>query len=157
MINVGARWLSILAATGAAMSQAPSGAEIYRRACATCHEQSNIERMPQRHVIASMSPESILAALTTGVMRAPAASLSPAERRTVAEYLTGKTIGGEAASVAKSAFCDEQSGDLKDPLSGSVWNGWGVDSTNTRYQPNPGFSASDVPSRMLKKILGEGS
>jgi polyvinyl alcohol dehydrogenase (cytochrome) len=150
MINVGARWLSILAATGAAMSQAPSGAEIYRRACATCHEQSNIERMPQRHVIASMSPESILAALTTGVMRAPAASLSPAERRTVAEYLTGKTIGGEAASVAKSAFCDEPSGDLKDPLSGSVWNGWGVDSTNTRYQPNPGFSASDVPKLKLK-------
>jgi cytochrome c5 len=72
-ISIGARWLAIAAATVPAMCQAPSGAEVYRRACATCHEQSNIDRIPQRAVIARMSPENVLAALTTGVMQAPAA------------------------------------------------------------------------------------
>jgi polyvinyl alcohol dehydrogenase (cytochrome) len=95
-----------------------------------------------------MSPENVLAAHTSGVMQPPALSLSPLERRTVAEYLTGKIIGGEAPSVAKDGACKASSDDLT--ISGSMWNGWGVDATNTRYQFDPGFSASDVPKLKLK-------
>jgi len=149
-IRTAVYWLSILVSTVAAMGQAPDGAEIYRRACATCHEQSNIERMPQRAVIARMSPENVLAALTSGVMQAQAASLSAAERRAVAQFLTGKAFGGEVSPTAKEVFCKQSPGDMNDPLSGSVWNGWGLDSTNSRYQPNPGFSAADVPKLKLK-------
>jgi polyvinyl alcohol dehydrogenase (cytochrome) len=86
-------------------------------------------------------------------MKAPAAGLTAAERRAVAEYLTDKTIGGEAASVTKDASCKAAAvvvGDLSNPLRGSVWNGWGVDTTNTRFQPNPGISASDVSKLKLK-------
>src|SRR5580692_6637191 len=93
IVNVGMGWLSMLAAAVPGMCQAPNGAEIYRRVCATCHEQSNADRMPQRSTIARMSPESVVAALTSGVMQAQGAGLAGPERRAVAEYLTGKTIG----------------------------------------------------------------
>ncbi|HLI83084.1 MAG TPA: PQQ-binding-like beta-propeller repeat protein [Bryobacteraceae bacterium] len=35
------------------------------------------------------------------------------------------------------------------PSSGD-WNGWGVDRANSRFQPHPGLSASDVPKLKLK-------
>ena len=145
--NVGMRWMWLTVTVGVAFAQAPNGAEIYRRVCSSCHEQSGIARMPQRSVIAEMSPDKVLAALTTGAMQTQASSLSVAERRIVSEYLTGKTLGAE---VATNATCKVSHGDLKDPLSGSVWNGWGVDMNNTRFQPKPGFSASDVPKLKLK-------
>jgi len=34
------------------------------------------------------------------------------------------------------------------------WNGWGVESTNTRYQPQPGLAAEDVPKLKLKWAFG---
>ena len=68
-IRCAVRWLSVFASLGVALSQATNGSEVYQRACATCHEQSNIDRMPQRAVIARMSPENVLAALTGGVMK----------------------------------------------------------------------------------------
>src|SRR5215469_2868454 len=30
------------------------------------------------------------------------------------------------------------------------WNGWGVDATNSRFQPQPGLAAADVPKLKLK-------
>src|SRR5580658_2454225 len=138
------RALIFTSAIPIAICQTPNGSDIYRRACSTCHEQSNIERMPQRSVIARMSPENVLAVLNNGVMQSQAAGLAMAERRAVAEYLTGKTIGAETQGPPKN-ICTTAPGDLRDPLSGSVWNGWGVDSNNSRFQPNPGFSAADIP------------
>lgn len=35
-------------------------------------------------------------------------------------------------------------------LSGSQWNGWGRDLTGARYQPDPGFSAAQVPRLRVK-------
>src|SRR5579871_154166 len=34
------------------------------------------------------------------------------------------------------------------------WNGWGVESSNSRYQPQPGFTAADVPRLKLKWAFG---
>ena len=36
------------------------------------------------------------------------------------------------------------------------WNGWGVDNTNTRFQPRPGLTAADVPKLKLKWAFGFG-
>lgn len=141
--------IPLLILSGAAFSQTPNGAAIYQRACAPCHEQSNIERMPARGTIAQMSPENVLAALNGGAMRAQAAALSPDERRTVAEFVTGKSIGAESAAPNPSA-CRIPPGDFSNPLTGSVWNGWGVDNSNSRFQPNPGFTAVDAPKLKLK-------
>ena len=34
------------------------------------------------------------------------------------------------------------------------WNGWGVESTNSRYQPQPGLAAADVPKLKVKWAFG---
>jgi polyvinyl alcohol dehydrogenase (cytochrome) len=34
------------------------------------------------------------------------------------------------------------------------WNGWGVESTNSRFQPQPGFNAEDVPKLKVKWAFG---
>lgn len=141
------RILLLLALPLAAQTQSgtpPDGAAIYRRACAFCHEQSNIDRMPARAVIARMSPEAILGALNTGIMAQQAQALSPVERRAVAEFLAGRPLGNELPATPPEAFCKVKPDDLVDPLKGSVWNGWGVDIANTRHQPDPGLSAAEV-------------
>src|ERR1700677_1041584 len=117
--------LTVFALAGVAFAQTPNGAEVYQRACATCHEQSNIDRMPQRAVIGRMSPENVLAGLTGGVMRSQGAGLSVAERRAVSEFLTGKTFGSEGPAAA--SVCKQPPAGFDNPLAGSVWNGWGVD------------------------------
>jgi polyvinyl alcohol dehydrogenase (cytochrome) len=34
------------------------------------------------------------------------------------------------------------------------WNGWGVDATNSRFQPQPGLTAADVPKLKVKWAFG---
>lgn len=45
---------------------------------------------------------------------------------------------------------------LGDPLAGAMWNGWGGDSSNTRFQPAAaaGLTAADVPRLTLKWAVG---
>ncbi len=45
---------------------------------------------------------------------------------------------------------------LGDPFAAAMWNGWGADSGNTRYQPaaSAGLSAADVPKLGLRWALG---
>src|SRR5215831_5940048 len=40
------------------------------------------------------------------------------------------------------------------PLDGSPWNGWGVTTSNTRFQSTAGFAAADVPRLKLKWAFG---
>jgi polyvinyl alcohol dehydrogenase (cytochrome) len=70
---------------------------------------------------------SILTALENGKMRSQGAMLSAAEREAVAKYLG--TAGAE--SIPRSAYCPASV--LVGP--GAVWNGWGVDPANSRFQP----------------------
>jgi hypothetical protein len=41
------KWLLFALAIPVAFAQAPSGADVYQRACASCHEQSTADRIPQ--------------------------------------------------------------------------------------------------------------
>ena len=49
--------------------------------------------MPNRQALAAMSPEHIESELASFSMRRQGAALSPAERRAVAEFLTGRAAG----------------------------------------------------------------
>lgn len=64
-----------------------SGAAVYERACASCHDGGAIQA-PRRESLSALSRERILAALTTGIMSAQASSLSPEEKQTLAAYLS---------------------------------------------------------------------
>jgi len=148
--------LLAMPAIAAGQGQTPSGEAVYKQHCAACHE-GTMPRMPSRTALRSVTPEAIETALSSFTMRRQGASLSPAERRAVAEFLSGRPAGSYRAPLdvlPKSAFCS--AGTTADPLVGPAWNGWGVDRANTRYQPAAaaGLAAGDVPRLQVKWAFG---
>src|SRR5262249_24396846 len=79
--------------------------------------------------------------------------LSTAERRAVAEYLSGKPFGSVSVSSA-AALCTAKPAAIANIASQAPWNGFGVDSSNSHYQPKPGLTAADVPNLKLKWAFG---
>jgi len=141
----------------ASAQQTPNGEAIYKQHCAGCHEGS-LPRMPSREALKGFSPEAVETALSSFSMRRQGASLSPAERRAVAAFVTGRAPGSYRApleAINKKAYCAVANAP-KDALSGAAWNGWGGDLRNTRFQSSAaaGLSAADVPKLKLKWAFG---
>lgn len=152
-----AAFLLLLPPPAGAQQTAPSGAAVYKQRCAGCHD-GTMPRMPGRQELAAMSPEHIESELASFSMRRQGASLSPAERRAVAEFLTGRAAGSYRAPLAiipKTAYCTTSTSP-GDALSGASWNGWGIDLQNTRHQTAAaaGLSVTDVPRLKLKWSFG---
>src|SRR5580700_1097420 len=140
-----------------AAGYAQDGAVLFKSYCASCHEDAAKSAAPSLDLLRQMSPEQILQALEKGAMKAQAAERSRAQRRALAEYLSGKQFGSEPLNpIAKSAFCDSAVGSIPHALSGSAWNGWGATITNTRFQPAnaAGMTPDDVPRLKLKWAFG---
>ena len=113
--------------------------------------------MPSREALKTLTPEHVETALSSFSMRRQGASLTLAERRAVAEYVTGRTAGSYRAPldvIPKTAYCAEAAG--ADPLAGATWNGFGGDIRNTRFQPSAsaGLSPTAVPRLKLKWAFG---
>jgi polyvinyl alcohol dehydrogenase (cytochrome) len=122
------------------------GETIFKTACASCHEPA-VGRAPSHEQLASLAPDKIVAALTSGVMKPMAASLSEADMRAVAAYLTGQQPVLSSAAAADPPACPKPATFTMD---GSGWNGWSIDPRNWRFQPDPGITASDVPRLNVK-------
>jgi polyvinyl alcohol dehydrogenase (cytochrome) len=139
----------------ASILSAQDGEALYKRTCAACHD-SGAERVPSRETLKAMTPERVLAAMESGAMIAMAARLSVAERRSVAEFVTGKSLGRASLTVPSQAMCAEAHGTSNDLLSGPQWSGWGANLANTRAQDatNAGFTAAEVPRLKLKWAFG---
>jgi polyvinyl alcohol dehydrogenase (cytochrome) len=132
---------------GEGVAPDPALAEIYTTRCGICHD-NGVERAPTRAALGQMSPEDIVAALTNGLMREQSAGLNREQVRGLAEQLTGRRFGGAQAVDVKRNPCTQAPPALA--LTGAQWNGWGRDLENTRFQPEPGLAASDVPKLKLK-------
>jgi len=148
----------LVSRVAAAQSAAPSGAAVYKQHCAACHEGS-MPRMPSRAALGAMAPEHVESELASFGMRRQGAALSPAERRAVAEFVTGRAAGSYRAPLSvipKSAYCGAAGTASGDPLAGPSWNGWGIDQQNSRHQPGAaaGLAASDIPRLKLKWSFG---
>ena len=146
--------LGILVAASAAHAQGPSGEAVYKQHCAGCHEGS-LPRMPTREALRGLSPEHVETALSSFSMRRQAAALSPAERRAVAAFVTGRSAGSYRAPldvIPRTAYCGANTA----ALTGPSWNGWGLDMGNTRFQTAQaaGLTAADVPRLKLKWAFG---
>src|SRR6266436_7369293 len=151
--------LSLSLGLSSAPVNAQDGAVLFKRYCASCHEAgtNGDSRVPGRDVLGQLTPDQILQTLEKGAMKAQAAERSRAQRRALAEYLSGKQFGGEPLNpIPESAFCDSAVGSIRDSLSGSAWNGWGATITNTRFQPASaaGMTVDDVPRLKLKWAFG---
>src|SRR6185436_18712589 len=94
-------------ALAAAQQTAPNGQAVYREHCAACHDGA-MPRMPSRDALATLTPEHIDNALSSFAMRRQGATLTSAERRAVAAFLTGRPPDSYRApldQIAKTAYC----------------------------------------------------
>jgi polyvinyl alcohol dehydrogenase (cytochrome) len=74
--------------------------------------------VPNRESLKAMSPERVLAAMESGAMVPMAGRLSAAERRALAEFLTGKTLGQKTPPL--QVLCNVASGNLTDWAAGPL-------------------------------------
>jgi polyvinyl alcohol dehydrogenase (cytochrome) len=135
---------------------ADDGPTLYKQLCATCHD-AGLARAPTREVLQAMTPERVLTALESGAMLSMASGRTGVERRAIAEFVTGKTFA-EALSLTPSpqAMCPVTAGEFLNPLTGAMWNGWGANTQNTRYQDDKmaGLTAADIPKLKVKWAFG---
>jgi polyvinyl alcohol dehydrogenase (cytochrome) len=139
-----------------AQDAAPNGAALYQERCASCHD-AGAARAPSREAFRAMSPTRVLAAMETGLMISMATGRTAAERRAIAEFVTGTSFADALITTpSPQAMCPSTAGDAANPLAGPVWNGWGVSTANTRYQDDAmaGFTVADVPRLKLKWAFG---
>lgn len=146
------RILFALAAAAAAIAAPPDGAALYKARCAMCHDATPAQpRTPSHADLASRTPESIVKAMFEGIMLPQSSGLNPEEGRAIATFLTGKEISA-APSQTMAGKCSAPPMPLS--ISATDWNGWGKGPDNTRYQPEPGIAAADVPKLKLKWAFG---
>jgi polyvinyl alcohol dehydrogenase (cytochrome) len=148
------------------------GEATFQRICAACHTtlvsrasptndhapDPMIARALPRELLRQLGPETVLAALTSGKMKAQGSTLTDAERRAVSEYATGVRFGAAAYGSART----EKPNLCKAPTSvaqfatTSAWNGWGNGPANPRFQASAagGLTAADLPKLKLKWAFG---
>ena len=117
--------------------------------CATCHSKGNDMRAPEPTALHLMSKNLILAALNSGRMRFEARQLSKLQKNALATYLAAP----DSPVVAFTGRCAQN---LAAPANPVVWNGWGADAGNTRYQSKSaaGLDRNQVKNLKLKWAFG---
>src|SRR6202521_3430826 len=129
---------------------AQDGAELFRNNCSTCHRAGSPSQAPLPEVLRSMPSQVVLAALETGKMRSQGGLLSAGERNFLAKYLgpaeRRKVIPPSARFSASTSPGSSTAG----------WNGWGADSSNSRFQTAKaaGLNREGVPRLKLKWAFG---
>jgi len=78
------------------IAQAPDPAALYKDNCASCHDQPT-GRTPPKDALKERTAEAILTAMTSGSMSVQAINIAPADKRRLAEFLSGKTLARAAA------------------------------------------------------------
>jgi polyvinyl alcohol dehydrogenase (cytochrome) len=126
-------------------------AQMFAARCGICHDKG-LERVPTRAMLATRTPDAVVAALSTGVMRTQAAGLTTLEMENLANFLTGRDPGPGNAEGPEKNLCATAA----QPIASrpAQWNGWGREVTNSRYQPQPGLHAADLPRLAVKWAYG---
>ena len=139
--------LSVMfASTGwAAAAAAPDGAALYAQRCAMCHDKA-AAHVPSKESLGNRNPINIVMTLMTGAMRPQAEGLSTEQARSIASYLTAEAASHRPPQHPN--LCPMPAKALDTATIG--WNGWGGDLANSRFHPQPGLAAADVPRLKLK-------
>lgn len=132
-----------LALAQQAATPAAGGEAIFNARCKSCHEPA-VERAPSRSQLALRPRADIISSLTNGVMASMAQGLSRPEIEAVALYLAPAQSSGAAGTDKPCARNDAIQ------VSASDWPSLGLDENSSRFQPNPGFRAADVPRLKVK-------
>ena len=134
---------------------ATDGAKVYEEKCASCHN-GGVPRAPQLNVMRQKNAEDVLDALETGVMLFVGWGMPDAERKAVAEFVTGKQLGAAQLKATMTNMCPQAPGEFAMTDGAPQWNGWGVSPANTRFQTaeHAGITAEQVPNLKLKWAFG---
>jgi polyvinyl alcohol dehydrogenase (cytochrome) len=126
-----------------------TGAQVYKRHCAACHDSGAV-RIPPESVLRQRTSAAISQALDSGVMKQQGAALSASDRLTVARWLGRKT----AFHISPANLTDtcKTAGALGSGANLPSWSSWGAGLANWRFQDakSAGLSAVDVPRLKLK-------
>ncbi|MGA9885593.1 MAG: PQQ-binding-like beta-propeller repeat protein [Candidatus Acidiferrales bacterium] len=134
----------------AALADGSNAAAIYKQRCAVCHDHP-VGRIPSRDTIKTLPAQQVIFDLTFGVMQPQGLGLSVQQIAALATFMTGKSSAPGPQPKIDANMCTNPGAPIS--LGGSQWNGWGHDVENSRYQPDPGFSASDIPRLKVKWVF----
>ena len=125
------------------------GAALYDKHCAHCHGGS-VSKAPPLSLLQIMSASSILRAMESGVMQEQSAGMSKAERRLLAEHLTGQELG--VAAVQDPAPACRGATAAFDYSAQPDSEGWGGKNDNRRFFGTDvtSLAAKDLPDLELK-------
>jgi polyvinyl alcohol dehydrogenase (cytochrome) len=139
----------LLIVSWSSLAHAQDGAGLYAQHCSQCHD-GGLPRVPARRVLSGMEPERIVAALETGTMRTQGAERTAVEKRAIAAFLTGKTVGDSPAPPSPK-MCSGAP-----PAADTGWNGWGGSPGNARFQHETvaRLAVADVGRLKLKWAFG---
>ncbi len=140
----------ICAVSPAALAGGTDAAAIYKAKCAVCHDHP-VGRIPSRSTIKTLPAQQVVYDLTFGVMQPQGLGLSVQEIAALASFLTGKSSTPGPQPKPDANMCRNPGGPIS--LNGPRWNGWGHDVGNSRFQPQPGFTASDIPKLKVKWVF----
>jgi polyvinyl alcohol dehydrogenase (cytochrome) len=128
-----------------------NGAAVFERACASCHQVGQ-GAVPTAEALRALTPEAIVNSLTIGKMAVQGATLTAAEHAAVAQFLTGRAP--VAATASRPSNRCTAATPAADPAQGPRWMAWGNEPTNSRYAPQGGLTAADLPRLKLKWAFG---
>jgi len=138
---------------GSISALAQDGEALFAQHCAACHLNPVEQNIPTRAVMARLAPNAIVDSLTEGTMRLQGQPLTPAQRISIAELVTGRPV--LAASAATNQGVCGAGAPFTASGAGSAWNGWGRDVHNARFQPDAGgITAANVGRLQLKWAFG---
>ena len=147
--------------TWAVLLAAPTwaqGERLFDDYCASCHGDDTAaeNRAPDLDALRQRTPEVILEAMTTGSMAVNAEPLSTDQRQVLAEFLAGRSLASAPSTDVVTLTNRCPSTPIGNPLQGPMWNGWGRDLGNSRFQSaeDAGLAAADVPRLTLKWAFG---
>src|SRR5262245_21072714 len=122
----------VLTAATTVAAQTSDGARVFQASCASCHNGAADSRAPSVEALRARTPQAIIDVLLNGVMRPQGSRLSGAERRAVAEFVTGKSIEGDVSGAA-SGRCTAQAS-VREFAKTTHWTGWSPCTTHARLQ-----------------------
>jgi polyvinyl alcohol dehydrogenase (cytochrome) len=138
----------------AAHAQTSGGDRVFAARCASCHNGQPDSRAPSADALKARTPQAVLDALMNGAMRVQGAQMNGADRRAVAEYVTGKAITEDVTGAALGRCTINTP--LADIARAPRWTGWSPAISNARSQSREqaGLSAGDLSRLKLKWAFG---
>lgn len=121
--------------------------------CTQCH--AHLPRAPRPDVLRQMSAQRIYETLTNGAMRTQGAMLSEQQKRNLSEWVSGQKLSDSSDGDAREMpnHCSENITPPDDEE--MTWASWGLDLSNTRFQPSSGagLTRKSVPDLKLRWVF----